>query len=65
MIKTAVIHDIPIVFGHVAVGLNGYDPMIEDLRELAPKAAFVDRSNVNAWNEPEFVAAMETTERKN
>ncbi|WP_294222058.1 hypothetical protein [uncultured Shimia sp.] len=29
LIKTAVIFDIPIIFSHVAVGLNGYDPMIE------------------------------------
>ncbi len=64
LIKTAVIYDIPIIFSHVAVGLNGYDPMIEDLRELAPNAVFVDRTNVNAWEEPEFVAAVEATGRK-
>ncbi len=63
LIKTAVIYDIPIIFSHVAVGLNGYDPMIEELRELAPNAIFVDRTNVNAWEEPEFVAAVEATGR--
>lgn len=64
LIKTAVLYDIPIIFSHVAVGLNGYDPMIEDLRELAPDAVFVDRTNVNAWEEAEFVAAVEATGRK-
>ncbi len=64
LIKTAVIYDIPIIFSHVAVGLNGYDPMIEELKELAPNAVFVDRTNVNAWEEPEFVAAVEATGRK-
>ncbi len=64
LIKTAVIYDIPIIFSHVAVGLNGYDPMIEELRKLAPDAVFVDRTNVNAWEEPEFVAAVEATGRK-
>lgn len=64
LIKTAVIYDIPIIFSHVAVGLNGYDPMIEELSELAPNAVFVDRTNVNAWEEPEFVAAVEATGRK-
>jgi nicotinamidase-related amidase len=64
LIKTAVIFDIPIIFSHVAVGLNGYDPMIEELRELAPDAMFIDRTNVNAWEEPEFVAAVEATGRK-
>ncbi len=63
LIKTAVIYDIPIIFSHVAVGLNGYDPMIEELRKLAPDAVFVDRTNVNAWEEPEFVAAVEATGR--
>lgn len=64
LIKTAVIYDLPIIFSHVAVGLNGYDPMIEELRELAPNAIFIDRTNVNAWEEPEFVAAVEATGRK-
>lgn len=64
LIKTAVIYDIPIIFSHVAVGLNGYDPMIEELRQLAPDAVFVDRTNVNAWEEPEFVAAVKATGRK-
>ncbi|MCG7522787.1 isochorismatase family protein [Ruegeria sp. Ofav3-42] len=63
LIKTAVIYDIPIIFSHVAVGLGDYDPMIEELRELAPNAVFVDRTNVNAWEEPEFVAAVEATGR--
>ncbi|MEX0368620.1 MAG: isochorismatase family protein [Ruegeria sp.] len=63
LIKTAVIYDIPIIFSHVAVGLSGYDPMIQELRELAPNAVFVDRTNVNAWEEPEFVAAVEATGR--
>ncbi|MGR3341914.1 MAG: isochorismatase family protein [Paracoccaceae bacterium] len=64
LIKTAVLYDIPIIFSHVAVGLNGYDPMIKELRELAPNAVFIDRTNVNAWEEPEFVAAVEATGRQ-
>lgn len=64
LIKTAVLYDLPIIFSHVAVGLNGYAPMIEELRELAPNAVFIDRTNVNAWEEPEFVAAVEAMGRK-
>lgn len=64
LIKTAVIYDIPIIFSHVAVGLNGYDPMIAELQQLAPNAVFVDRTNVNAWEEPEFVAAVKATGRQ-
>ncbi|MCV0428688.1 MAG: hydrolase [Roseibium sp.] len=64
LIKTAVIYDIPIIFSHVAVGFNDYAPMIEELKELAPNAVFVDRTSVNAWEEPEFVAAVEATGRR-
>lgn len=64
LIKTAVIYDIPIIFSHVAVGFNDYAPMIAELKELAPNAVFVDRTSVNAWEEPEFVAAVEATGRK-
>ncbi|SDR32332.1 hydrolase [Pseudovibrio sp. Tun.PSC04-5.I4] len=64
LIKTAVIYDIPIIFSHVAVGLNGYAPMIDELKKLAPNATFIDRTNVNAWEEPEFVKAVEATGRK-
>ncbi|KZK88731.1 Isochorismatase family protein [Pseudovibrio sp. W64] len=64
LIKTAVIYDIPIIFSHVAVGLNGYDPMIEELQKLAPNAVFIDRTSVNAWEEPEFVEAVKATGRK-
>lgn len=64
LIKTAVIYDIPIIFSHVAVGLNDYAPMIAELSDLAPDAVFVDRTSVNAWEEPEFVAAIEATGRK-
>lgn len=64
LIKTAVLYDIPIIFSHVAVGLNGYDPMIKELSKLAPNAVFIDRTNVNAWEKPEFVAAVKATGRK-
>ena len=65
LIKTAVLYDIPIIFSHVAVGFSGYEPMIEELSKLAPNAVFVDRTSVNAWEEPEFVAAVKATGRKN
>ena len=64
LIKTAVLYDLPIIFSHVGVGLNGSQPMIEELRKLAPNAVFVDRTSVNAWEEPEFVKAVAATGRK-
>lgn len=64
LIKTAVMYDLPIIFSHVGVGLNGSQPMMEELRKLAPNAVFIDRTSVNAWEEPEFVKAVAATGRK-
>lgn len=64
LIKTAVMYDLPIIFSHVGVGFNGSQPMLEELRKLAPNAIFVDRTSVNAWEEPEFVKAVAATGRK-
>ncbi|MGI9565394.1 MAG: isochorismatase family protein [Nitrosopumilus sp.] len=64
LIKTAVHFDIPIIFSHVGVGLNDSQPFLEELRELAPDAIIIDRTNVNAWEETEFVKAVESLDRK-
>ncbi len=63
LIKSAVHFDIPIIFSHVGVGLNGSQPFIEELRALAPNAVIIDRTNVNAWEEKEFVDAVKATGR--
>jgi len=64
LIKSAVHFDLPIIFSHVGVGLNGSQPFIEDLKRLAPDAVIIDRTNVNAWEEKEFVEAVKATGRK-
>ncbi|USD41009.1 isochorismatase family protein [Vibrio sp. SCSIO 43135] len=64
LIKSAVHFDLPIIFSHVGVGLNGSEPFLKELVELAPDAIIIDRTNVNAWEEAEFVAAVEATGRK-
>ena len=64
LIKSAVHFGLPIIFSHVGVGFNGSQPFIEELKALAPDAVVIDRTNVNAWEEPEFVAAVEATGRK-
>ncbi|OIQ26758.1 MAG: hypothetical protein BM561_00480 [Vibrio sp. MedPE-SWchi] len=63
LVKSAVHFDLPIIFSHVGVGLNGSAPFLEELTTLAPDAVIIDRTNVNAWEEPEFVAAVEATGR--
>lgn len=64
LIKSAVHFKLPIIFSHVGVGLNGSAPFLQELAELAPEAVIIDRTNVNAWEEAEFVAAVEATGRK-
>jgi len=63
LIKTAVHFALPIIFSHVGVGYNGSQPFMAELKKLAPNAIFVDRTNVNAWEEKEFVAAIKATGR--
>ena len=64
LIKSAVHFNLPIIFSHVGVGLNGSQPFLTELKKWAPNATIIDRTNVNAWEEPEFVAAIEATGRK-
>jgi nicotinamidase-related amidase len=63
LIKTAVHFKLPIIFSHVGVGYNGSAAFLEELRKLAPHAVVIDRTSVNAWEEPEFVAAIKATGR--
>lgn len=65
LIKAAALYDIPIISSRAAVGFSGYEPMIEELSTLAPNAVFVDRTSVNAWEEPGFVATFKLRGRKN
>ena len=64
LIKSAVHFGLPIIYSHVGVGLKGSQPFLEELRALAPDAVVIDRTNVNAWEEPEFVAAVRATGRR-
>lgn len=43
-------------------GPNG--PLLPEIHEVFPKAHVIDRTLVNAWDDPEFVKAVEKTGRK-
>lgn len=62
--KTASLLDIPVVTtASVPDGPNG--PLISEIHEFAPHAQFVPRTGqINAWDTPEFVEAIEKTGRK-
>ena len=64
LVKSAAHFGLPIVLSHVGVGLKGADPFLQELVEAAPSATLVDRTNVNAWEEAEFVAAVESTGKR-
>ncbi len=64
LIKSAVHFEVPIIFSHVGVGLKGSQPFLEEFRKVAPDALIIDRTNVNAWEEKEFVDAVKATGRK-
>lgn len=63
LIKSAVNFDVPIILSHVGVGLSGSQPFLDELVAAAPNATIIDRTNVNAWEEAEFVEAVRATGR--
>jgi nicotinamidase-related amidase len=62
--KTATLLNIPVLTtASVPDGPNG--PMIPEIHELAPHAQYIPRAGqINAWDNPPFVAAIEKTGRK-
>ncbi|ELY80190.1 MULTISPECIES: hydrolase [Natrinema] len=58
------IYDLPVVLTTSrAEGPNG--PLLPELTEMFPDEEVIDRSDVNAWDDPEFVKAVEETGRSN
>lgn len=62
--KTATLLDIPVLTtASVPDGPNG--PLIPEIHEYAPHAQFIPRTGqINAWDNPPFVEAIEKTGRK-
>lgn len=62
--KMATLTNIPVITtASVPQGPNG--PLIPEIHELAPHAQYVARhGEINAWDNPDFVAAVEATGRK-
>jgi nicotinamidase-related amidase len=62
--KAAIVMDIPIV-----AATTGRDylwgPTIPELLAVLDGVEIIDRNALNAWDEPRFVKAVETTKRKN
>ncbi|TYR65368.1 hydrolase [Streptomyces parvus] len=60
--KAATVFDVPVVLSTVAAeSFSG--PILPQLREVFPKQEIVDRTTMNAWEDPALVEAVKATGR--
>ena len=62
--KIGKVFGLPIVLSTVNVKLNSLKPTIPPLREVLSDLKEIDRTTINAWEDKEFLAAVEATGRK-
>jgi len=64
LIKAAKAFDMPIVLSTVGVEAGVNSPTVPSILAELPRIRVIDRSSMNAWEDPAFRAAVETTGRK-
>ena len=64
LIKAARAFDVPIVLSTVGVKLGVNSPTFRSIAEELPGINEIDRSTMNAWEDPAFRSAVEKTGRK-
>jgi nicotinamidase-related amidase len=62
--KIGKVFGLPIVLSTVNVKANGLKPTIPPLREVLSDLKEIDRTQINAWEDKEFLAAVRATGRK-
>jgi nicotinamidase-related amidase len=62
--KIAVRFGIPVILSTVGVDMGANDPVIGSLSAVLPDAHVIDRSQMNAWEDPAFVEAVKATGRR-
>jgi nicotinamidase-related amidase len=62
--KTALAFDIPIILSTVGVNMGVNQPTIEPLRNEIRDVREIDRTTMDAWADPAFVAAIKKTGRR-
>src|SRR5881397_2552350 len=62
--KMALAFEIPVILSTVGVEMGANGPTIDSLRSVLPNVQDIDRSTMNAWDDPKFVAAVKATGRK-
>jgi nicotinamidase-related amidase len=61
--KTALLFEIPTIVTTVLAD-EFAGPLLPELRDVFPDAEVIDRTSLNAWQDPEFRAAVEATGRR-
>lgn len=64
-VRLANIYDVPIVLSTVNVASGRNQDTIPQLRKLLADVPSYDRSSINAWQDKDFVAAVQATGRRN
>jgi nicotinamidase-related amidase len=64
LINAAKAFNIPIILSTVGVDMGVNRPTRESLTELMPDQKVIDRSNMNAWEDEKFRAAVKATGKK-
>lgn len=62
--RTAKLFGLPIVLSTVNVGTGRNQPTIHQLTEVLGPIEAIDRTSINAWEDADFVAAVQATGRK-
>ena len=62
--RTAKLFDVPVVLSTVNVKTGINQPMIKQITGLFPQTEPVDRTAINAWEDEDFVRAVQATGRK-
>jgi nicotinamidase-related amidase len=62
--RTAKLYGLPIVLSTVNVATGRNQPTIHQLTEVLGDVRAIDRTAINAWEDQDFVAAIEPTRRK-
>jgi len=62
--KMALAFEIPVILSTVGVEMGANGPTIDSLRAVLPNVQDIDRSTMNAWDDPKFVTAVKATGRK-
>jgi nicotinamidase-related amidase len=62
--KAALAFDIPIILSTVGVKMGANGPTIKELRNEIPDLPEIDRSTMDSWADPSFLAAVKKTTRR-